>query len=170
MGRGFYIIVRGPLGCGKSTISGKLSRELNAEYFAVDEILDEFDLVQDIEEGYISQKSFFKANGIIAKRARAFLEKGRVVIFEGNFYWKSAIDDLIARLNYAHAVFTLKASVETCVARDKGRKVVYGEDAVVAVYKKVASFEYGEIIDVENRSAAEIVKEIKKELEKNKFL
>ncbi len=37
----FYIIIRGPLGCGKSTIAKALSKKLNAKYFAIDKILEE---------------------------------------------------------------------------------------------------------------------------------
>ena len=114
----FYMIIRGPLGCGKSTISKELAKRLKLKYFAVDRVLDEFDLTKDKEKGYISQRSFFKANEIIAKRAKDLLDSRRSVIFDGNFYWKSAILDLIKRLNYPHFVFTLKASIETCIARD----------------------------------------------------
>lgn len=52
----FYVIVRGPLGCGKSTIAEKLSKILKAEYFAVDRVLDKHGLSEDWEDGYISQK------------------------------------------------------------------------------------------------------------------
>lgn len=164
MEKASYIIIRGPLGCGKSTISKKLAKDLGAEYLAVDRILDEFDLTKDKEEGYISQKSFFKANEIIAKRAKKFLEKGKTVIFDGNFYWKSAIEDLISRLHYSHQVFTLRASVETCIARDEERGKTHGEAAARVVHKKSTSFEYGEIIDTENKGIDETLREIKKKL------
>ena len=64
MNKSFYVIIRSPLGCGKSTISKKLAKDIGAEYFAVDRVLDEFNLTKDKEDGYISQKSFFKANEI----------------------------------------------------------------------------------------------------------
>jgi len=54
--RTYFIILRGPLGCGKSTIAGKISKLLNAEYVAVDRVLDEHNLTKDKEAGYISQK------------------------------------------------------------------------------------------------------------------
>ena len=31
----FYVIIRGPLGCGKSTIAENISKTLNAKYFAI---------------------------------------------------------------------------------------------------------------------------------------
>jgi tRNA uridine 5-carbamoylmethylation protein Kti12 len=158
----FYIIIRGPLGCGKSTISKLLSKKLKAEPFAVDRVLDEFELTKDKEAGYISQKSFFRANEIIAEKAKKYLDSGRNVIFDGNFYWKSAIEDLISKLNYSNYVFTLKASVETCIARDEERGKTHGEDAARAVHKKSTEFTYGTVIDTENKTANEVVKEIEK--------
>ncbi|MFA6252684.1 MAG: hypothetical protein WCV69_00220 [Patescibacteria group bacterium] len=61
----YYIIIRGPLGCGKSTISKKLAKIIGAKYFTVDRILDEYNLASDEEGGYVSQKSFKKVNEII---------------------------------------------------------------------------------------------------------
>ena len=69
----YYIIIRGPLGCGKSTLAERLSKILKAKYFAVDQVLDEHHLTQEKEKGYISQKSFIKANEIIALEAKRIL-------------------------------------------------------------------------------------------------
>ncbi len=160
----YYLIIRGPLGCGKSTISRELAKELNAEYIAVDRILDEFDLTKDKEEGYISQKSFFKVNEIVSKRAKKLLNHNKPVIFDGNFYWKSCIEDLISRLNYPHYVFTLKAPIETCISRDDERGKTHGEDAAKAVYKKSTSFEYGTPIETKDKSVKETLVKIKKKL------
>jgi len=119
-----YIIIRGPLASGKSTISGKLAEQTKGEHIAYDRILDEFKLTKDKEEGYISQKSFFRANEIAAERAEKIIEKGKLEVFDGNFYWKSQIENLIKKLPYEHEVFTLKTSVETCIARDEERASV----------------------------------------------
>ena len=161
----FYIIIRGPLGCGKSTISERLAKELGAKRISIDRIVDNPKLVnQKWEEGYISQKSFFKANEIAVKRVKDDLDKGKLIIFDGNFYWKSAIDDLISRLDYKHYVFTLKAPVEVCIDRDKNRNKTHGEDAARAVYKKSTSFSYGNVINTERKTANETLKEIKRKL------
>jgi len=160
----YYIIIRGPLGCGKSTISEQLSKEMGAKHYAVDKVLDDHDLTKDKEEGYISQKSFFKANEIIAKDAKRLLEKGEPIIFDGNFYWKSAIDDLVSRLNYKHYIFTLIASVETCINRDENRTKTHGKDAAFVVHKKSTSFRYGIEINTEEKTIDETLEEIKKYL------
>jgi predicted kinase len=164
MKKGFYLVIRGPLGCGKSTISRRLAIDLNAEHISVDKVLDDYELTKDKEEGYISQKSFLKVNEVVIDRAKKILEKGKPVIFDGNFYWKSVLDDLISKLRYDHKVFTLKASVETCIARDEERGKTHGADAAMAVHKKATSFDYGEIIKTDNKNVDEVVNEIKKSL------
>jgi adenylate kinase family enzyme len=155
----YYIIIRGPLGCGKSTVAKKLSEKLKAEYFEIDRILDENNLTKDTEDGYISQKSFIKANEIAVSKAKNFLEKDKPVVFDGNFYWKSQLDDLIRRLEFPHYVFTLKAPIEVCMERDRNREKNHGEDAARVVYRKSTEFDYGIIIDV-TRTLDKAIKEI----------
>jgi predicted kinase len=147
------------LGCGKSTIAEKLAEKLNAKYIAIDRILDKHNLTKDKEAGYISQKSFLKANKMVIPNAKKALDKGMMVIFDGNFYWKSQINDLIARLDYPHFVFTLKAPLKVCIERDKKREKTHGEDAARAVYKKSTEFDYGIIIDI-TKPLNECIKEI----------
>ena len=155
----YYIIIRGPLGCGKSTISKRLSKILNAKYYPIDRVLDEHNLTEDIEDGYISQKSFIKANDIVIPKAKANLQKGTPIVFDGNFYWKSQIDDLIKRLNFPHHVFTLKAPLEVCIERDSLREKTHGEDAARVVYRKSTEFDYGTVIDI-NRPLKQCIEEI----------
>lgn len=162
---GFYIIIRGPLGCGKSTIAERLSKKINAKYFPIDRVLDEHNLTEDREEGYVSQRSFKKANKIIVPLAKEFLEKGTPVIFDGNFYWKSQIDDLIDKLDFPHYVFTLKAPLEVCIERDRQRGKTHGEDAARVVYKKSTEFDYGINIDI-SKPIDESVEEILSHLPK----
>lgn len=141
------IIIRGPLGCGKSTISKVLAKKIKAKYISVDKILEENNLDNDWEEGYISQKSFLEANKIIEKIAKESFTKNKLVIIDGNFYWRSQILDLEKRLGKV-TVFTLKAPLETCIQRDSFRKEKHGEKAAREVYKKVREFDFGEIIDI----------------------
>ncbi|MFA6391279.1 MAG: AAA family ATPase [Patescibacteria group bacterium] len=144
----YYIIIRGPLGCGKSTISEKLTKIIDAKYFAIDRILDEGHFTLSEEDGYVSQESFKKANNIIIPEAIKILKSGKSIIFDGNFYWKSQIDDLIKKIDFPHYVFTLKAPVELCIERDAKRDKAHGKDAATVVHKKSTEFTYGTEIDV----------------------
>jgi predicted kinase len=143
----YYVLIRGPLGAGKTTVSQSLAKEIGARYLSVDQILDESSL-EEWEGGYISQRSFFRANEIAARSARDFLKRGTPVIFDGNFYWKSQIADLIDRLNFPHHIFTLKAPLELCVERDSRRDRPYGRTAVEDVFAKSTQFVAGIEIDV----------------------
>ena len=144
----YYLIIRGPMGSGKSTISERLSSELGARHIAVDRILDEHSLTGEHEEGYISQRSFKCANEIIAPEAAELLAKNIPVIFDGNFYWQSQIEDLVGRLDFPHKVFTLELPLALCIERDSKRDKTHGKDATEAVYAKSTSFTYGVPIDV----------------------
>ncbi len=142
-----YIILRGPLGVGKTTVAKKLSQALHGVCISIDDILDEYALTDDREDGYISQKSFLQANKIAVEKAQPYVKKNTLVIFEGNFYWKSQIDDLEHHLPFPHHVFTLHAPLNTCIERDQKRKPPHGKDAAEVIYKKVFSFDAGIPID-----------------------
>jgi tRNA uridine 5-carbamoylmethylation protein Kti12 len=159
----YYLIIRGPLGVGKTTIAEKLAEELGAKYFAVDRVLDVHHLTDDHEDGYISQKSFKKANELVIPEAEKSLKADTPVIFDGNFYWQSQIKDLIARLPYPHEVCTLTAPLDVCIERDSKRGTPHGVDAAGAVYEKSMSFTYGVPIDA-TRSIDECIKEIRRML------
>jgi predicted kinase len=135
------LIVRGPLGSGKTTVSHVLADELGAEVLSIDEILE-----LDSWDGG-SESLFLRANAGAAERAGLLLRRGTPVIFDGNFYWESAIDDLERRLPYPRAVFSLEVPLATCVERDSGRSPSYGAEATAEVFEKVERVRRGIPID-----------------------
>lgn len=138
----YYIIIRGPLGIGKSTIATSLAKETGAALISIDRILDEHGLW---ESGRPSE--FLMANAYAAEEARELLAKEIPVIFDGNFYWKSQLADLLERLDFSHHVFTLTAPLGVCVERDDRRHPSYGRKAVEEVYAKSTKFTYGIELD-----------------------
>ena len=163
----YYIIIRGPLGCGKTTIAKKLSKLIEGKHISIDKMLEKHNLLKDREEGYTSQKSFFKANDFGIKAANKYLSKCIPVIFDGNFYWKSQIEDLVKKLPFKHYIFTLHASLKVCIQRDSKRKHVHGKDAALVVYNKTTEFNYGKLIETGNKNPQEVIKEIMKYVESN---
>ncbi len=155
---GFYVVVRGPLGSGKSTVSERLAKAIGGAHIAIDPILEENGLEQ-WEEGYISEDSFLKANSIALRQAEPVLRRGRPVVFDGNFYWRSQIADLVARLNFPHHVFTLKAPLDLCVQRDSQRDPPHGREATESVYAKSTEFDWGVGIDA-TQPVESVVREI----------
>jgi broad-specificity NMP kinase len=159
----YYIIIRGPASVGKSLVSELLAKKVNGKHYCIDNILDEHNLTLDREEGYISRRSFLEANKILIPKIKELINKTPVII-DGNFYWKSVLEDLLDKLPYKNKVFTLKANLKTCISRDKNRKPL-GKDAVTVVYNKVVQFDYGNIIDTKGKSAEEVVDLIVEKLE-----
>ncbi len=100
----YLIIIRGPLGSGKTTIAKELAKKLNAKYFSIDDTIDENKLADDKEQGYISQKSFHTANEILIPQINKTLAQNIPVVIDGNFYWKTQIEDLLAKtpILYSH--------------------------------------------------------------------
>ena len=136
----YYVIIRGPLGVGKTTISNALAKSIGAEVISIDQIAD-----KEWDGG--SVRLYVRTNGIAARRARRALAEGTPVVFDGCFYWKTQIEDLERRLRFPHEVFTLKAPLSVCVERDSHRKLVFGADATGQVYRKVTRFESGVSVD-----------------------
>jgi predicted kinase len=147
----FYLIVRGPLGAGKTTVAGALAESIAGRVVSIDAILEE------MEWDGGSESLFLRANEVATRKARDALDHGVPVVFDGNFYWQSALDDLAGRLPFPHRVFRLDVPLEVCVERDRHRAPSYGEEATREVFEKVARVRSGIPIDG-SRPVAEIVR------------
>jgi len=161
----FYIIIRGPAGVGKSTVATKLTKDFNGKHISFDEILRKHKL--DVVSGKcISAENFIKGNKIVIPRAIKGLNNGKIIIFDGCFYYRQQIEYLIKHLHYPHFVFTLKATKQTCISRDKQRpkSTRIGEDSVNTVHKLVSILDYGIIINTDNKTIEQTIKEIVKNL------
>lgn len=157
------IIIRGPLGVGKTTVAMQLCRRLDGCYISVDAILDEHGLDQ-VTNG-IPARNFIKANELALPTARQALADGKTVIFDGNFYYKTPIWHLRRSLPAPLTIFNLKASVEACIERDQGRERVYGEGAASWVHHLVSRFDVGIPIATEGKTADQVVQEILDQLQ-----
>jgi len=163
---GYFIILRGPLGIGKTTISKKLSKILGAHHVSMDEVLEKNGLDKvDENAGCIPLENFIKADELILPKIREKLDRSRIVIFDGCFYHKKQIEHLISSLNFPNFVFTLKAPLTVCIERDSKRQKPLGQDAAEAVHNLVSKFDYGKIINA-GKSEKEIIREITSKIPK----
>jgi predicted kinase len=152
------IIIRGPLGIGKSTIAKKLAERIKGEYISIDDVLDRNNLDQvDQNEGWIPLANFLRVNEYILPKINLIIKNGVSVIIDGNFYHEDQLKDLISSFPSNNHVFTLTASLETCIQRDSQRLKPYGVSATADVYKLVSRFEYGKVIDVSLKPVEETV-------------
>src|SRR3989339_78534 len=82
------IVIRGPLGVGKTTVAKILAQKLDAQYLSLDKILDDNDLAP--ADG-IPIENFLKANEIILDLVG---QSNETFIIDGCFYYQEQIDDL----------------------------------------------------------------------------
>ena len=152
-----FVIIRGPAGVGKSRVAKKLTKLLGGYYISFDKILCDNNLDYIPGEKCVPQNKFLIANKIVIPIAQKMLSNGKTVIFDGNFYHKSQIENLITKLDNTHFVFTLKANLNKCLTRNKTRNFQLNEQSVKDVFKLVSKFDYGTVIDTNNKTVKEII-------------
>ncbi|MCC7433029.1 AAA family ATPase [Candidatus Peregrinibacteria bacterium] len=158
------ILIRGPLGIGKTTISKMLADKHQGRHISIDEVVDSIEVeFADDGSGGIPLAKFIKANEIILPKIRENIEQSILTIIDGNFYHLEQVENLKQTLPEINAV-TLKASVEECIDRDINRPKSYGEGAARAVHSMVSRFDYGEVIEVDGKTALEVLGEIERVL------
>jgi len=148
------IIIRGPLGVGKTTVSKILARNLNAEYLSLDQIIDDNNL--DGTDG-IPLENFLKANELILELTR---KKEGSFIIDGCFYYQEQLDDLKKKFADNVEIFTLISDLEKCIERDAKRSKVYGEDSVRFVHMITTKIQAGYEIDNSHLTLEETVERI----------
>jgi len=148
------IIIRGPLGVGKSTISKLLAKKINAEYLSLDKILKDNNL-----EGTngIPLKNFLKSNAIIFK---LITDSEESFIIDGCFYYQEQIDNLQEKFENKIIIFTLISNVEKCIERDSRREKVYGEGSTRFVHIITTKIKAGHEIDNSNLTIEETIDKI----------
>jgi broad-specificity NMP kinase len=156
----YYVLIRGPAGVGKSTISALLAPKINASVTYFDKVLEELGIDDIVDNKWIPLDRFLKADEIVLPKVKHELETGRNAILDGNFYHLEQIDDLMSKLPFPHAEFTLKANLDECIKRDRTRKNVLGKQNTEAVFRLVSAFDYGNIIQTNNKTPNEVVDEI----------
>lgn len=164
----YFVIIRGPSGIGKSTISKELSKILGAYYIPIDDFLEKEGLDNINEkEGCIPVKNFTELNKNILPKIKSELEKDKIVIIDGNFYHKEQIENIINNLSYLNYVFSLKAPLKVCIERDNKRQNSYGKKATTEVYRLVSKLNHGTLIDTNNKSINQVIEEVRSYLPSN---
>ncbi len=157
----YVILIRGPLGVGKSTIGAAVAEELQAHRISVDTVMRQHGLDQtDPEEGFIPADNVLETNKIILPEIQAQLSQKRSVVLDGCFYHKEQILDLEEKISEDVFTITLRAPIEVCIERDAGRKKSYGKDAATVVHAFVSRFNYGTVIDNSKQTVEQTVQEV----------
>ena len=157
------VLIRGPLGVGKTTVARALAEQVGGLYVSVDGILAEHGL-DKVEGECITAENFIKANDLALPRARQALSESRAVVFDGNFYHRTQIDHLIDALPWPHYAFTLKSPLTVCIDRDNKRPRAYGAGAATAVHNMVSRFDYGVSIDTSEMTLDDVLATLREHL------
>jgi len=155
----FYIIIRGYVGIGKTTVARRLAEGFKGDYVSIDRVLEDNELDR-IEGGCIPEKNFIKANDLIAQFANSELNAGKPVVIEGDFYHKYILNDLTDKIRFKSYIFTLKADLEDCISRDKKREKGIGEEGIRAVAELTERFDAGKVIDATGKTPDDTISEI----------
>jgi adenylate kinase family enzyme len=148
------IIIRGPLGVGKTTIAKLLAEKINAEYISLDKIMKDNNLE---EKDGIPVKNYLQANDIILKTIKDSKDS---FIIDGCFYYQKQIDDLKSKFPNSIVFFSLISSVEKCIARDSQREKPYGKESAEYVHMVTTKIKEGYEIDNTNLSITETLNKI----------
>jgi predicted kinase len=154
--------MHGTLGSGKSTCAKKLTKILNAERIDIDAVLRDNKLDhQASDSACIPAKNFIKGLDIVIPLAKDLLKKNKIAIFDGCLYHKEVLDYLIEQLKFPNYTFTLKTKLETCIKRDQNRERTIGEGVAREVYDLVKENDFGIIINTDDKTVDETLKEIR---------
>ena len=144
----FVVIIRGPLGVGKTSVAKKIAFILSAHYFSIDSIVDSKKVSKIISrDTFIAEKTFLEANKMLVPKVKSLLKRKKIVVIEGSFYRRKALTELVKKCGRKTYVITLSAPLSTCIARDKKRRKSQGKDITKGVYEKFATVKYGKYID-----------------------
>ena len=153
------IIIRGPLGVGKTTVSKLLAERLNFKYLSLDKIIKDNNL-EDGEE--IPLEHFLISNEIIFK----LINNSEITyIIDGCFYYQEQINDLIKKFKNNIQIFSLISNIKICIARDSKREKTHGENSARFVHRATTKIKVGEEIDNSNLTIEETVTQIIKKLQ-----
>ena len=159
----YCIIIRGPLGVGKTTVAQALADRLQAHYISIDGVLATHDL--DKSDGEcIPVENFIRGTELVLTQVQTALSAGQVVIFDGNFYHRGQITHLERQVGVPIYGFTLQVPLSVCIERDAMRQHVYGEGAATAVHNLVSRVDYGINIDTEDQTLTQTIAEIETHL------
>jgi len=116
------------------------------------------------------QEKLEKLEGRMVKELEPVFAKTKKFLEPKSLFWmingranvNNKIEELIKKSKYPCFSFTLKTNLNECISRDKKRKKEkrIGPDRIKDVFNLVMRFDYGKIIDTNNKTPAKIIKEI----------
>jgi predicted ABC-type ATPase len=132
----FVIVIAGPTGVGKTTLSKMLSKHFNCTCISEDEIAKEVfpDVNKEIED-YPGKLKI--AENQLLKRAKKIFDSGKYVVIDRINLSREFIEEMKKTFHKHLLLRVLWPPMETTIERDKRREVwTSGEDTIRRYYKK----------------------------------
>lgn len=165
--KNILIIIRGPIGTGKTTISKILAAKINAKCFPLDDLLEKSKLNKiDPKLGCVPMANFLAVEEDILPEIEKSLERQSVIV-EGAFYHKAQIDFFLNNISEDIFLVTLKANLETCLKIDKKSVKPYGVGVTKAIFDLVSKFDAGLVINIEGKYKGQIIEQIQTGIRKS---
>ena len=132
----YVIVIAGPPGVGKTTLSKMLSEHFNCNYLSEDEIAKEVfpNVYKDIED-YPDKLNI--AENQLSKRAKEIFDSGRYVVIDKINLERGFIEEMKKTFHKQLILWVLWPPMETTIERDKRRAGwTSGEDTIRRFYIK----------------------------------
>ena len=132
----FVIVIAGPTGVGKTTLSKMLSEYFNCTYISEDEVTKEIfpDTYENIED---DPEEIKIAERQLLKRTKEIFASGECVVIDRINLGKEFIEEIKKAFHKCLILKVLWPPIETTIKRDKKREGwTSGESAIKRFYKK----------------------------------
>jgi tRNA uridine 5-carbamoylmethylation protein Kti12 len=132
----FVIVIAGPAGVGKTTLSNRLSKHFNCTNLSEDETAKEVfpDVYKDIES---YPEKLKKAKNQLLKKANEIFDSGGCVVIDMINLDRGFIEEIKKTFDQHLILRVLYPPMETAIERDKRREGwTSGEDTIRRFYKK----------------------------------
>ncbi|MFH0906297.1 MAG: zeta toxin family protein [archaeon] len=162
----FAIIIRGPAGVGKSSISNKLKEEIpNLIHIDIDKFKHIISKESNTTRSKIAQDvGIFFIKQLIKNKYNIIVDE----IFREKYYYQMI--RVLEKNNYSVIKIFLCASTKNLIKRDKKRLKNKGKEIIIKLEKEIRPLNGDIIIDTNNKSVRQIINQILKILSFNKLL
>jgi adenylylsulfate kinase-like enzyme len=151
------IILRGPSGVGKSTISHKIQKKLGVNWTVID--VDKFKHYMPMKEGQSNRAERSRIAHDVSKYfAKQMYDKGYDVILEEMYKkdYNDSIVEFLTQNNMSYLKVFLSAPVELVLERAKAREKKVPDEEIRRHFSEIEAYPDDFVIDTTQYSSAEI--------------
>ncbi|MEK6963590.1 MAG: hypothetical protein AABX70_04130 [Nanoarchaeota archaeon] len=154
-----YVLIRGPIGVGKTSVAKRFSNLLSLDCYP--SFFIEFDRFR--RELGIGEPTYLNkrvGTFLLVERMNQLIQKGSLPVVEGVFY-EGNMNHLRRNITGLALLIKLMAPLDICIERDQRRTYPRGVERVVPVWNSLQHTVVSEVsINTETRTIEEIVDDV----------